>query len=89
MIRINNRFEFKRDHYSWHLIEWRDGIGRKGGKNDGRPVRTSETTYYPNLIQLCDAVIDRSMGASDSLAAIPAMLHELRDELLEAIKEAT
>ncbi len=85
MIRINNRFEIDRDRYCWHLTEWRDGIGK--GKNEGKPIRTSQTTYHASLIQICDEVMDRSAGNVDSLAAIPAMLQANRQELLEAIKE--
>jgi len=86
MIRINNRFEMKRDSHCWNLIEYRDGIGK--GKNEGKPIRTPETTYHASLVQVCDAVIDRSLGGVDSLAAIPAMLAEVKGELLEAIREA-
>ena len=83
MIRINNRFEIDRDKYCWHLIEWRDGIGK--GKNEGKPIRTSHTTYHANLTQVCNEVIERSAGNVDSLAAIPAMLEQVKGELLEAI----
>jgi len=83
MIKVNDRFEFEKDTYGWKLHDWSDGVNPKTKE----PTRTKRTTYHPNVIQVCNAVIDREAGkeiAAD-LNMVKMFITNARGELLEAI----
>ncbi len=65
MIKINNKFEISRDKHGWQLHEWKDGLNK-----DKEPTRTKRTTYHPNLIQICDVVIDREAGCANTMEEV-------------------
>ncbi len=69
MIKFNDRFEFERDKYCWHLHEWRVGQDKGGDVKMHR-----DTTYYPNIQQLCVVIIDRSLGGCESLEEMIKLL---------------
>jgi len=83
MIKVNDRFEFEKDTYGWKLHDWSDGVNPKTKE----PTRTKRTTYHPNVIQVCNAVIDREAGGEgiSDLDYVLMAITNARDELLEAI----
>jgi len=85
MIKVNDRFEFQRDTYGWKLHDWSDGVNPKTKE----ATRTKRTTYHPNIIQVCNAVIDRQAGDKfvSSLNEVLMSVELSKIELLSAIKE--
>ena len=80
MIKISSRFEIHRDAYGWTLVDWRDGTGKKG-----QAIRTKRESYYANLTQACDEILDRSAGDCSSVAAILEAIYNARARIVEAI----
>lgn len=85
MIKVNDRFEFERDTYGWKLHDWSDGVNPKTKE----PTRTKRTAYHPNIIQVCNAVIDREAGSEEvnDIQMVLMYISSAREELLSAIKE--
>lgn len=82
MIAINKRFEMERDDYGWRLHEFKNGTSKQG-----EPITTKQTTYFPNITQICNAVIDRSCGECDSVDVIIVKLTDVCAELKSAIEK--
>ncbi len=69
MIKFNDKFEFEKDQYCWHLHEFY--IGKDKNKN---PKRQRKTTFHATLEQVCNAIIDRSCGECCCLEDLKRML---------------
>ncbi len=82
MIKFNDRFEFERDKYCWHLHDWRDGVDK-----DGAPKRQKDTTYHPTIQQICRTIMDRSLGGCESLTEMISLLDDTVTLLEEKYNE--
>lgn len=81
MIKFCDDYETERDAYQWVLYIW------KNGKNkDGEPTRTCARRYYPNLRQVCEAVIDFSAGQCNGVEEWTAKMDALMASLEEKFK---
>jgi len=69
MIKFNEEFECEGDNHGWALHQWRDGTDRHG-----KPKRQSSTTYHPTLIQVCDAIVDKTAVRCNSVEELKAAL---------------
>ena len=88
MIKINHRFSIERDEFCWKLFEFRASKSRKSknGKKSGKPIVTSKVSYYGNLTQICDEILDRSLGTCTSLEGIRETIALARDGILKTVK---
>ena len=69
MIAVNERFEFERGQYDWHLHELTPSKDK-----DGNPSVKRKTSYHPNLDQICKVIIDKHCGDCESLQEIRSLL---------------
>jgi hypothetical protein len=79
-IKLNDKYTTKRDHYCWHLMEWKDVVSKKD-KVKRRAV--TRTTYHCTLLQVCSEMIDRELGDCDSLQEIRDMLQTSAERLAD------
>jgi hypothetical protein len=73
-IKFNDRFSFFRDSYCWNLQETYTGTDKSG-----KPKPQTKVTYHPNLWQVCQVIIDRSVGDCESLEEIKELLQAAVD----------
>lgn len=82
-MRINEFYEATRDNYCWTLKQ------RYLGKDKaGNPKWHEWETYYPNLQQVCWAILDREAGKYDTAERLLDELSKVRDEIISAIRES-
>lgn len=62
MIQLDDEFEFCRDKYGWILHQWRDGKDKQGN-----PKKQKSITYWSNLRQVAEYIIDRRAGNCESM----------------------
>ncbi len=78
MIVLNDTYAFTRDAHGWELHTYRMGKDKQG-----EPKRFATTTYYANLAQVCDAIIDRCAGEAETLEELKALLQGSSAQLLQ------
>ena len=81
IIKVNDDFEFYSDRHQWILTQFRDGTSKEGDA-----IRVKSETFYPNLQQVCGAIIDRSCGECEDLQSIINLLENAKDVLKEHIQ---
>jgi hypothetical protein len=81
MIKVNDRFSFNRDSYSWELVEMKDGKD-----DDGKPKKQPYKTWHPTIEQVCHVILDRSSEGSTVEDIIDAMA-KAKKEIKEMLKE--
>jgi hypothetical protein len=81
MTKINDRFEFERDKYSWMLVEWVDGKNKNGD-----PKKQKHETYHSTIEQICHVILDRSAEGKtveDIVDAISNAKRDIKQMILE------
>lgn len=82
MLYINEDYECERYKYGWKLYRWRDGKDKHGN-----PKRSYRTTYHGTLRQVCQAVLDSTMGNAGSIEEMRSILEEA-DNMIQALSGA-
>lgn len=82
MIIFNDKFEFKKDQYCWHLHEYY--MGKDSDKN---PKRQKRTTYHATLGQVLDTIINRSCGECESILEIKDLLKSISENITKHVEE--
>ena len=73
IIKINEDFEMYQDKHQWILWHWTDGVCKKG-EDKGKSIRVKRATYHGTMQQVCDVIINRSLGKCESLADMKDLL---------------
>ena len=69
MIKINDRWSVKHDPYCWHLVQTDKRIAETG-KNKGKQIEASTTTYHPTLVMCLRHAMDHEARLSDDLSEV-------------------
>ena len=79
-VKVNDVFSFHRDDHCWHLhqvIPCKD--------KNGAPSTKTNTTYHPNLKQVCEEILDKSAAECSSAQDLLMMLKQAQTGLVETL----
>lgn len=83
MIKINKDFEIERYNHGWKLVQWFDGVNPKTQE----PTRNSKNTYYPTVEQVCNQVLERSIGGCSDIEQVLESILVAKAEIQDTISE--
>lgn len=69
MIKINEQFSLNSDMHCWHLHESYEGVDKNGNIKMHKRI-----TYHPNLKQVTNAIIEKSVKRCESIEEIKELL---------------
>ena len=81
MVKVNERFSFEKDTSGWTLYEFKNGVNPKTKE----PTITKSFTYWSDLIQVCNEIIDRSCDQADDVTCIMDCINKARKDVLTAL----
>lgn len=81
MIKVNDRFSIDKDKYNWILLETYTGKDK-----DGNPKEHTRETFYANLGQIAQEIINRRCKECDSLDEIIKLLTNAGTIVEDAIR---
>lgn len=82
MIRINEEFSFSTDPHNWILHHAYMGVDRQK-----KPKRHVRETYYPNLEQLCNAMLDKASMEAPSVEEMKEVMYKTKTDIKRMLKE--
>lgn len=77
-------YTFARDQYGWRLTEERPGVGK-----DGNPKPTQRVSFYANIVQAAQEVLDREAGKADDIQTLLAKWTSMEAELYAIVAKAS
>lgn len=82
MLKISDKFSAERDVHGWKLYQKIDAKDKHGNPKD-----RIHTTYHPNMMRVCDAVVDREAGLCSDLSELKTMLSTTSDLLTYSMEQ--
>jgi RNA binding exosome subunit len=81
-IKISDEFTISRDKVGWTLETTYDGLDK-----DKNPKKHTVLTYYGNLEQVCNSMIDRAAGSCETAKEILQLLKPASKLLQQQIQQ--
>ena len=85
MIKINDKYSFKKLPLCWELTKKTKSISKKG-KHKGKEVTNIEQNYYATLEQLLCAALDIQLS-DKSIKRLLASLDNAKQEIIDAVEK--
>ena len=81
MIQVNDEFSFSTDPHNWILHHTYMGVDK-----NKKPKRQTRETYYPNLEQLCNAMLDKASMEAPSIEGLKETMFKIRSDIRRMLK---